>query len=361
MEEKEKSRMEQIMQMFKSEKTQLELDIEEFNKLMDGRSFSQKLENGTIAEYRSVQMHNPYNTDKVELSISVSNYLKEQVASSKMTLEGTSFFGIADAIANISNHPDFPNKKDLHEQLPAMDEFTSSQMASLIQSGYNAARNQIIAKEEVKEFAQDKYKQFSVDNLSRAKASYKGDYATVEMLRDFGKELDAYAFDTSKSKKDNAFEQASKVLGKKRKVEDIAKIKDLDINHQIDEKTLLHTFIEKGNVSAVKKLIELGADVNAKGVMGDTPLHTVYGLDKQDISFKDRQAIAELLEAAGADFSMKNRKGQSIYQKAFSTGWIAQELDGEEKKNFLEALKGKVDEASQNSTVAQKQSKSLKA
>ena len=63
-----------------------------------------------------------------------------------------------------------------------------------------------------------------------------------------------------------------------------------------DESTPLHCGSWKGNVEAVKVLLELGADVNAQNknnYWGNTPLHAA--------AHDNQRAVAELLIANGAD------------------------------------------------------------
>ena len=63
---------------------------------------------------------------------------------------------------------------------------------------------------------------------------------------------------------------------------------------------LLHQAVIDGNIEAVKQHIAAGADVNAKGENGVTPLH-----------WTETEEIAELLIAKGADVNAKDKRGQT--------------------------------------------------
>ena len=58
------------------------------------------------------------------------------------------------------------------------------------------------------------------------------------------------------------------------------------------------TAANTGNIEAVKQAIANGADVNAKGELGETPLHNAVG--------KGLKEVAELLIANGAEVNAKN-------------------------------------------------------
>jgi ankyrin repeat protein len=62
----------------------------------------------------------------------------------------------------------------------------------------------------------------------------------------------------------------------------------------------IHDAAESGNIEAVKHHIAAGADVNAKGFKGMTPLHYA--------AYKGRKEIAELLIANGADVNTKDEE-----------------------------------------------------
>ncbi len=70
--------------------------------------------------------------------------------------------------------------------------------------------------------------------------------------------------------------------------------------------TLLHIATEKGDVELVQQLLNKpSTKVNAKNRNGDTALHRAKS-----------KKIAELLIDYGADFTMKNKKGQTIFDIA---------------------------------------------
>ena len=62
-------------------------------------------------------------------------------------------------------------------------------------------------------------------------------------------------------------------------------------------KGTLRKACKKGDIEAVKQHLAAGADVNAGGVFGKTPLHLA--------ALKDNKEIAELLIANGADVNAK--------------------------------------------------------
>ena len=54
----------------------------------------------------------------------------------------------------------------------------------------------------------------------------------------------------------------------------LAKLEQISVSAGIeDNDTLLHTACKNGNMKAVKHLLEIGADVNAKNNKGHTPLY----------------------------------------------------------------------------------------
>ena len=67
----------------------------------------------------------------------------------------------------------------------------------------------------------------------------------------------------------------------------------------------IHDAAAKGNIEAVKKAIAAGADVNAKGDGGETPLHHAT-----------TKAVTELLIAEGADVNAKNAEGWTPLHEA---------------------------------------------
>ena len=61
--------------------------------------------------------------------------------------------------------------------------------------------------------------------------------------------------------------------------------------------------IEVGSIEATKQHIAKGADVNAKGIWGRTPLHKAV--------LEGHKEVAELLIAKGADVNAKNDEGKT--------------------------------------------------
>jgi ankyrin repeat protein len=63
----------------------------------------------------------------------------------------------------------------------------------------------------------------------------------------------------------------------------------------------IHNAAFNGNIEAVKQHIAAGTDVNAKDVVGTTPLHRA--------TYQGYKEIAELLIAKGADVNAKDDRG----------------------------------------------------
>ena len=69
-------------------------------------------------------------------------------------------------------------------------------------------------------------------------------------------------------------------------------------------RTLLHWATIDGNIEAVKRLISLGADINARCSLGNTPLHWVTCL-----WFDSNNDFAKLLVSNGADVNAQSKRG----------------------------------------------------
>ena len=79
---------------------------------------------------------------------------------------------------------------------------------------------------------------------------------------------------------------------------------NVDIQDLIIKRTPLHEAVWYGQFEAVKFLIENGADVSAKDIDGDTPLHVAASSSRLS-------EIAKFLIEKGADINNKNYKGIS--------------------------------------------------
>jgi len=79
--------------------------------------------------------------------------------------------------------------------------------------------------------------------------------------------------------------------------EDFANVDPVTYSHG-DGDTCLHRACHRGNLRLVKMLLRAGADLNARGDMGYTPLH-----------YAATPEIVEVLLAAGADISLRNEFG----------------------------------------------------
>ena len=75
--------------------------------------------------------------------------------------------------------------------------------------------------------------------------------------------------------------------------------------------TALHYAVEKDNIEIVEKLLDAGAEVNAKSFNGNTPLHWVTD--------KDQREMAEVLLRKGADVYIENDDGKSPIKQADKT------------------------------------------
>lgn len=82
-------------------------------------------------------------------------------------------------------------------------------------------------------------------------------------------------------------------------------------NPKTDLNQQLHEACKKGELEVVKRLIDEGADVNAKD-LGWTPLHEVA-------AFSGNIAIARLLIEKGADVNAKDWKGMTPAASAWVT------------------------------------------
>ena len=91
----------------------------------------------------------------------------------------------------------------------------------------------------------------------------------------------------------------------------------------------IHDAAHDGNIEAVKQHLATGANVNAKGDAGGTPL--------QSAAYGDHKEIAELLIVKGADVNAKNIRG--VTPLDFAKGEIANLLrkHGGKTKKELEA------------------------
>lgn len=73
-----------------------------------------------------------------------------------------------------------------------------------------------------------------------------------------------------------------------------------------DGRTLLHLAVSTDNVTYIKKLIELGSDVNALSKRLNTPIHRCKSVE-----------VAKLLVDAKADINLKNCNGQTALTNSF--------------------------------------------
>jgi ankyrin repeat protein len=87
------------------------------------------------------------------------------------------------------------------------------------------------------------------------------------------------------------------------------KIESIHQRNHLDD-TVLHTVCSWGDANAVRLLIAAGADVNAKGDQGATPLfNAVIGMNAE---------VVKLLLVAGCDETVKNSYGR-LCKKCFSS------------------------------------------
>jgi hypothetical protein len=88
-----------------------------------------------------------------------------------------------------------------------------------------------------------------------------------------------------------------------------AKMRDLN------ETTPLHLAAWKNKISAVERLIELGADINAQDILGHTPLHVAVACRAYD--------VVQMLMAMGADQTLTDVAGHrpQDFERLASLSW----------------------------------------
>jgi cytohesin len=101
------------------------------------------------------------------------------------------------------------------------------------------------------------------------------------------------------------------------KVKDIQQYLDEggDPNRRTDhQQTLLHIAADNSDLDVVKLLIARGADINAKGYHGYTPLHLAVDADCDTSAHDDRRIsdlpVTKLLIEAGADEFVRDDDGE---------------------------------------------------
>jgi len=90
--------------------------------------------------------------------------------------------------------------------------------------------------------------------------------------------------------------------------------------------TPLHWAVQEGDYLSTLYLIESGADVNAKSVMGKTPLHHAiergYNTgQKEHTTEHNVEKVVQILIDAGADVNAKTPRGQSVLRTAMFCGY----------------------------------------
>ena len=106
----------------------------------------------------------------------------------------------------------------------------------------------------------------------------------------------------------------------------------------------LFSFIDSGNIEGIKKTLAAGADVNARGHGGDTPLLCA--------AFDGRVDIVRLLLAHGADPQMKGRDGKLAHELAETSAVLLFQPGSHEAARLLkDALR--IRQASQNAQQRQ--------
>jgi ankyrin repeat protein len=74
-----------------------------------------------------------------------------------------------------------------------------------------------------------------------------------------------------------------------------------EIREKMKPNISIHEAVTEGNIEVIKQHLTTGADVNAKGALGGTPLHYAANWGQKE--------IAELLIAKGADVNAKDEQG----------------------------------------------------
>jgi len=88
----------------------------------------------------------------------------------------------------------------------------------------------------------------------------------------------------------------------------LVKEKNASVNVENGKDSALHLAAEGGNVLAGRKLLEHGAKIDHQGKEGNTPLH--------EASIQGKSEFTSLLLAAGADVTVKNKKGETALDVA---------------------------------------------
>ena len=104
------------------------------------------------------------------------------------------------------------------------------------------------------------------------------------------------------------------LIARYRRYPDFAELDLTDINQPCypDDDTLLHLVSRVGGVDEIALLVTSGADVNARGEMGYTPLHWA--------ALRGRLDVVEKLLGLGADLSLRNEFGSTPFADAQREG-----------------------------------------
>jgi len=97
-----------------------------------------------------------------------------------------------------------------------------------------------------------------------------------------------------------------------------------------DQQTLLHIAADNSDLEIVKLLVARGADINAKGFHGYTPLHLAVDADCDTSARDDRRLIdlpvTRFLIESGADEGIRDDEGEVPRDTAVAYGKITTQL-----------------------------------
>jgi len=136
-----------------------------------------------------------------------------------------------------------------------------------------------------------------------------GNLPLIRFLIDQGAQISSFAFA-------NALEHRGRSVEGGFALADLLLQKGYQIETEFKDGTVLHSAANGGNAAIVRWLLEHGADVNARGRMGRTPLHLAAERNTSP-------RVAEILAERGADLHATDDQGLSALEIAEQHGKTA--------------------------------------